>query len=72
MAKQSQVKSKRKLLNPVFHLQTKKEDDSQLTRGMIKVVRKTGQLNLSGRSLATGKNALWLNTGLVSSCFFST
>ncbi|KAI4461761.1 leucine rich repeat [Holotrichia oblita] len=32
MAKQSQVKSRRKLLNPVFHLQTKQEDDSQLTK----------------------------------------
>ncbi|KAI4461767.1 leucine rich repeat containing protein [Holotrichia oblita] len=53
MAKQSQVKSRRKLLNPVFHLQTKQEDDSQLTKGMIKVVRRTGQLNLSGRGLAT-------------------
>lgn len=55
MAKQSQVKSKRKLLNPVFHQQTKEEDDRQLTEGMIKVVRKTGQLNLSRRSLATGE-----------------
>lgn len=54
MAKQSQVKSRRKLLNPIFHLQTKKEDDSVLTQGMIKVVRKSGQLNLSGRSLVNG------------------
>lgn len=54
MAKQSQVKSRRKLLNPVFHLQTKQEDDNQLTKGMIKVVRRTGQLNLSGRGLGTG------------------
>ncbi|KAF5301199.1 hypothetical protein FQR65_LT08934 [Abscondita terminalis] len=52
MAKQSQVKSKRKL-NPIFHLQTKSEDDGHLTKGLIKVVRKTGQLNLSGRALAT-------------------
>lgn len=50
----SQVKSQRKQLNPVFHLQSKDEDDNQLTNGMIKVVRKTGQLNLSGRTLATG------------------
>lgn len=54
MAKQFPVKSRRKLLNPVFHLQTKKEDENQLTKGMIKVVRKSGQLNLSGRSLASG------------------
>lgn len=54
MAKQSAVRSRRKLINPVFHLQTKEEDDSQLTNGMIKTVRRTGQLNLSGRSLAHG------------------
>nr|XP_022917612.1 leucine-rich repeat-containing protein 40-like [Onthophagus taurus] len=53
MAKASQVKSRRKLLNPVFHLQTKMEDDTQLTKGMIKVVRRTGQLNLSGRGMGT-------------------
>lgn len=53
MAKQSQVKARRKLINPVFHFQTKQEDDGQLTTGMIKVVRKTGQLNLSGRGLAS-------------------
>lgn len=53
MAKQSQVKAKRKLLNPIFHLQTKNEDDKLLTKGLIKVVRRTGQLNLSGRGLAT-------------------
>lgn len=56
MEKQSQVKSRRKLLNPVFHLQTKKEEDSQLSRGMIKIVRRTGELNLSGRNLANGLN----------------
>lgn len=55
MAKQSNVKSRRKLINPVFHLQTKEEDDSQLTKGIIKIVRRTGQLNLSGRNLANGK-----------------
>lgn len=59
MAKQSQVKSKRKLLNPIFHLQTEEDDDSQLTKGMIKIVRRTGQLNLSGRSLATVPNRMF-------------
>ncbi|KRT78958.1 hypothetical protein AMK59_7353 [Oryctes borbonicus] len=53
MAKASQIKSRRKLVQPVFHLQTKEEDDSQLTKGMMKVVRRTGQLNLSGRGMAT-------------------
>lgn len=54
MAKQSQVKSRRKLLNPVFHQQTKQEEDSELSRGLIKVVRRTGQLSLTGRNLANG------------------
>lgn len=58
MAKASHVKSRRKLLNPVFHVQTKEEDDSHLTKGMIKIVRRTGQLNLSGRGLATGNYTL--------------
>uniref|UniRef100_A0A1Y1KX61 Disease resistance R13L4/SHOC-2-like LRR domain-containing protein n=1 Tax=Photinus pyralis TaxID=7054 RepID=A0A1Y1KX61_PHOPY len=59
MAKQSQVKSKRKLLNPIFHLQTDEEDDNQLSNGMIKIVRRTGQLNLSGCSLATVPNRMF-------------
>lgn len=54
MAKQSQVKSRRKFFNPVFHQQTKLEENNQLSRGMIKTVRRTGQLNLSGRNLGNG------------------
>lgn len=53
MAKQSQVKSRRKVLNPIFHLQTKSEDDGKLSIALLKNARKTGQLNLSGRSLLT-------------------
>ncbi|KAL3268782.1 hypothetical protein HHI36_007880 [Cryptolaemus montrouzieri] len=53
MAKQSLVKNKRKILNPVFHLQTKDEEEKVITREMIKAVRRTGSLNLSGRSLTT-------------------
>lgn len=71
MAKQSQVKSKRKLLNPVFHLQTKKEEDTLLTRGLIKIVRRTGQLNLSGRNLANGPYLLLILVGFgVKMCSF--
>lgn len=44
---------RRKMIHPIFHLQSEREDDEQLTKGMINVVRKTGQLNLSGRALAT-------------------
>lgn len=54
MSKQSQVKSRRKLLNPVFHQQTKQEENNELSRGLIKIVRRTGQLNLSGRNLGNG------------------
>lgn len=63
MNKQSRVKSSRKALNPVFHLQTKKEDDGALSQGMIKAARKNGQLNLSGRGLACGKTLCRLNLG---------
>ncbi|CAH0554418.1 unnamed protein product [Brassicogethes aeneus] len=52
MEKQSKVKSRKKLINPVFHLQTKEDDDGYITKDVIKSVRKTGQLNLSGRHLA--------------------
>ncbi|XP_044755833.1 leucine-rich repeat-containing protein 40-like [Coccinella septempunctata] len=53
MAKQSLAKNKRKLITPVFHLQTKDEEEKILTKVIIKTVRKTGSLNLSGRSLTT-------------------
>lgn len=53
MAKQSLVKNKRKLITPVFHLQTKDEEEKVLTNAMIKAIRKTGSLNLSGRSITS-------------------
>lgn len=42
-------------LNPVFHKQSKIEDEGQLSLGLIKQARNSGSLNLSGRGLATGK-----------------
>lgn len=42
-------------LNPVFHLQTKSEDNRQLSLELIKQARKTGCLNLSGRLLTSGR-----------------
>lgn len=42
-------------LNPLFHKQNKKEDEGQLSLGLIKQARNSGSLNLSGRGLATGK-----------------
>lgn len=53
MAKQSQVKSTRKIVKPIFHLQTKSEDDDKLSVALLKNARKTGQLNLSNRNLQT-------------------
>lgn len=41
-------------LNPIFHLQTKNDDSSVLSMGMIKQARKSGILNLSGRGLVSG------------------
>lgn len=46
--------NRKKNLNPVFHLQDKKEDEEQLSKGMIKVARKSGSLNLSSRALTSG------------------
>lgn len=46
--------NRKKNLNPVFHLQNKTEDEGQLSKGMIKVARRSGCLNLSGRALASG------------------
>nr|CAI5840168.1 unnamed protein product [Callosobruchus analis] len=53
MEKHSNVKSRRKHISPVFHLQTKKEEDQHITKEVIKSVRRTGQLNLSSRHIAT-------------------
>lgn len=42
-------------LNPVFHLQTKKEDADSLSLNLIKQARTSGILNLAGRGLANGE-----------------
>lgn len=41
--------------NPVFHRQTKEEDEFQLPKAIVKQARKTGILNLSGKGLAHGE-----------------
>jgi hypothetical protein len=41
-------------VNPLFHTQNKDADSKELSRHLIKVARKTGQLNLSGRGLVSG------------------
>ncbi|KAG4068641.1 hypothetical protein HA402_002332 [Bradysia odoriphaga] len=51
--------NRKKNLNPVFHLQNKKEDEGQLSKGMIKIARKSGCLNMSGRALASVPLKVW-------------
>lgn len=41
-------------LNPVFHFQTKKDDDNEFSHSLIKNARKTGCLKLAGRGLSSG------------------
>ncbi|XP_074036233.1 leucine rich repeat containing flyers-cup [Leptinotarsa decemlineata] len=53
MSKPSKVKSRRKYISPVFHLQSKDEDDQHITKDVVKNVRKTGHLNLSSKHLAS-------------------
>ncbi|XP_056639676.1 leucine-rich repeat-containing protein 40-like isoform X2 [Diorhabda sublineata] len=52
MEKQNKVKSRRKFVDPVFHLQTKDEENQHITKDVIKKVRSTGQLNLSSRHMS--------------------
>ncbi|XP_046390373.1 leucine-rich repeat-containing protein 40-like isoform X2 [Ischnura elegans] len=46
-------------LNPVFHLQTKECDAKELSPHLIKLARRSGQLNLSGRGLGTAPEKIW-------------
>lgn len=49
------TKSRVKLSNkPIFHLQDKKADESELSLGLIKSAKRTGQLSLCNRGLGTG------------------
>lgn len=49
------AKNRRKLVSPLFHMQTKTEDCKYLSQEVIKGVKKTGVLNLHGKHLSTGK-----------------
>lgn len=53
MEKHSTAKNRRKIINPIFHVQTKSEEEKHLSKEIIKIVRKTGILNLSGKHLAS-------------------
>lgn len=49
------VKNRRKLINPVFHLQSQQEDEKHLSKETIKDVKKTGVLKLHAKHLSSGK-----------------
>ncbi|XP_026752116.2 leucine-rich repeat-containing protein 40-like [Galleria mellonella] len=60
MSRRSQTHSKIKVCNKsVFHLQDKKADDNELSTGLIKSAKRTGQLNLSNRGLGTVPENVW-------------
>ncbi|KAI8130217.1 hypothetical protein FF38_12561 [Lucilia cuprina] len=51
-------------LNPVFHKREKSEDNNELSDKLLKLARKTGNLNLSGRGLATVPDKVYtINSG---------
>jgi hypothetical protein len=41
-------------MNPVFHTRNQDADSKELSLHLIKLARKSGQLNLSGRGIASG------------------
>lgn len=56
MSRRTPIKSRVKVCNKsVFHLQDKKADENELSIGLIKSAKRTGQLNLCNRGLGTGK-----------------
>lgn len=61
MEMRPQVKNRRKMISPVFHTQTKSEDEKHLSKEVIKTVRRTGVLKLCGKHLAIGKHIVFDN-----------
>lgn len=56
MSQRTPAKSRVKVCNKsVFHLQDKKADENELSIGLIKSAKRTGQLALCNRGLGTGK-----------------
>ncbi|XP_066994565.2 leucine-rich repeat-containing protein 40 isoform X2 [Anabrus simplex] len=53
------VGSRFQRINPVFHLQSQDADSKELSAHLIKLARKSGQLNLSGRGLGTVPEKVW-------------
>lgn len=59
MSKCPRPKSRIKRVTPVFHLQTRQSDCKELTAHLIKSARKSGQLSLSGKGLASVPDKVW-------------
>ncbi|PSN57280.1 Leucine-rich repeat-containing protein 40 [Blattella germanica] len=51
--------SRFKRMDPIFQLQDQESDSKELSSHLIKLARKSGQLNLSGRGLASVPSKLW-------------
>ncbi|XP_066152991.1 leucine-rich repeat-containing protein 40-like isoform X2 [Euwallacea fornicatus] len=53
-SKESQIpiKNKRNTISPIFHMQTEGENEKYLSKEIIKIVKKTGVLNLHGKHLS--------------------
>ncbi|CAG9772451.1 unnamed protein product [Ceutorhynchus assimilis] len=58
-AKESSVKNRRKFISPLFHVQTKDEDEKHLSNIVIKNVKTTGVLNLHGKHLMSVPDRLF-------------
>lgn len=46
-------------MNPVFHTRNQDADSKELSSHLIKLARKSGQLNLSGRGIASVPEKVW-------------
>ncbi|KAJ9601653.1 hypothetical protein L9F63_000186 [Diploptera punctata] len=53
------LNSRLKRINPIFQLQDQESDSKELSSHLIKLARKSGQLNLSGRGLLTVPKKVW-------------
>ncbi|XP_050303394.1 leucine-rich repeat-containing protein 40-like [Anthonomus grandis grandis] len=57
--KGSKMKNRRKMITPVFHVQTQVEDEQHFTKEFIKEVKRTGVINLHGKHLSTVPDKLF-------------
>ncbi|XP_045768574.1 leucine-rich repeat-containing protein 40-like [Maniola jurtina] len=66
MSRRTPTKSRVKVCNKsVFHLQDKKADENELSIGLIKSAKRTGQLTLCNRGLGTVPENVWKINELV-------